>query len=114
MSRRRVSVPRTPPNLTFCHAHTDIHLRNILARLPRWLDQLSVEQFYEEYGKPETISVTRCDGKPIPANVPSAAVAPLNLGEGKRADEFSLSDDTQVLLSDFGEAFAPGSEFRAG
>ena len=114
MSRRRVSVPRTPPNLTSCYAHADIHLRNILARLPRRLDQLSVEQFYEEYGKPETISVTRRDGKLIPPNVPSAAVAPLNLAKGKRADEFSLNDDTQVLLSDFGEAFAPGSEFRAG
>ena len=73
-------------NLGFYHVHTDIRLRNMLARFPRRLDELSTEQFYEEYGNPETISVTRRDGKPIPADVLSAAAAPLNLGEGKRAD----------------------------
>ncbi|KAH6838345.1 kinase-like domain-containing protein [Chaetomium sp. MPI-CAGE-AT-0009] len=96
------------------YARGDIHLGNILTRLPRRLDKLSIKQFYEEYGEPETIQVTRRDGKPLRDNVPSIAVAPINLADGKRADEFSLGDDTQVLLGDFGEAYAPDSDLRPG
>lgn len=41
------------------------------------------------------------------------AVIPLNLANGKLAEEFSLAD-TRILLSDFGEAYAPESEHRLG
>ncbi|XHG07567.1 hypothetical protein AWENTII_010705 [Aspergillus wentii] len=76
-------------------------------------DDLSIEQLYEKYGKPETIPVTRCDGKPLPPNAPAKAVAPLFLG--KYAEKFTLPD-AQPLLSDFGEAFCPASpsEVRLG
>ncbi|KAK2762653.1 hypothetical protein FQN54_000826 [Arachnomyces sp. PD_36] len=93
------------------YAHGDIHLRNVLAKLPSNFDHLSVEQLYEEYGEPETVSVTQRDGNPPPPNAPTKAVIPLYLG--KPAGECVLSD-ARVLLSDFGEAFAPDSELRPG
>lgn len=89
----------------------DIHLRNVLVKLPSSFDHLSVDQLYEQYGEPETIPITRCDGKPLPPNIPSKAVLPLYLG--KKAEEFLLSD-ARVLLGDFGEAFAPDLEIRKG
>ncbi|KAF4230414.1 hypothetical protein CNMCM6457_005990 [Aspergillus fumigatiaffinis] len=64
----------------------------------------------EEYGEPETVTITERDGKPLPPNIPKKAVIPLYLG--KDAEEFSLSDAC-VLLGDFGEAFTP-EEFRCG
>ncbi|WEW55298.1 hypothetical protein PRK78_000727 [Emydomyces testavorans] len=92
------------------YIHGDIHLRNILAKLPSSFDGLSVEQFYEKYGKPETVLISRCDGGTLPPNIPAQAVLPLNLG--KAAWDFTLAD-AQVLLSDFGEAFA-STESRCG
>lgn len=74
-------------------------------------DKFSIEQIYKTYGKPESVSIKRCDGKPLPPNVPEKAVIPLYLG--KDAEEFSLAD-TQLLVSDFGEAFTPSSDVRLG
>ncbi|DAA74421.1 TPA_exp: Uncharacterized protein A8136_3388 [Trichophyton benhamiae CBS 112371] len=74
-------------------------------------DELSVAKFYTEYGEPETVSITRRDGALLPHNVPAQAVIPISLG--KDAEDFILSD-THVLLSDFGEAFSPGSQPRLG
>ncbi|KAB8263099.1 kinase domain-containing protein [Aspergillus pseudonomiae] len=91
------------------YVHGDIHLRNILVKLSSDVNHLSVDQLYEKYGEPETVSITRRDGKPLPPNVPSKAVVPLYLG--KNAEDFLVSD-TRILLSDFGEAFAPDLEIR--
>lgn len=82
-----------------------------IGQSPSTLDQLSVDQLREEYGDPETVAVTRCDGKSLPPGVPSKAVIPLCMG--KNAKEF-LPSDARVLLSDFGESFAPGLEARKG
>lgn len=82
-----------------------------MVKLPSSFDHLSVEQLYDQYGEPETVPITRCDGKPLPPNVPAKAVLPLYLG--KDAEEFSLSD-AHVLLGDFGEAFAPDLKVRNG
>ena len=79
--------------------------------LPSNFDHLPVEQLYEEYGQPETVSVTERDGKPLPRNVPAKAV--ISLSFGKDAEEFLLSD-AHALLSDFGEAFFPDLETRRG
>ncbi|PWY81554.1 kinase-like protein [Aspergillus sclerotioniger CBS 115572] len=95
----------------FMEVSDDIHLRNILVKLPSDFDHLSVDQLYEEYGKPETVTITQRDGKQLPPNIPPKTVLPLYLG--KYAEEFSLSD-TQVLPSNFGEAFAPDLEPRCG
>lgn len=91
--------------------YLDIHLGNVLVKLPSSFDDLSIKQLYEKYGEPETVPVTRCDGEPLPSNAPAKAVVPLFLG--KYAEEFSLSD-ARPLLSDFGEAFSPASEVRLG
>lgn len=89
----------------------DIHLSNILVKLPPSFDGLSIKQLYETYSEPETVPITRCDEKPLPHNAPTKAVLPLFLG--KYAEKFCLSD-AQPLLSDFGEAFSPASEVRLG
>ncbi|PQE21276.1 CMGC SRPK kinase protein [Rutstroemia sp. NJR-2017a WRK4] len=91
--------------------HGDIHLNNVLIKLPSNFDNLSIQQLYQEYGEPETVPVTRCDGEPLPPNVPAKAVVPLFLG--KYAENFSLLD-AQLLLGDFGETFSPASETHLG
>ncbi|CAJ2506665.1 Uu.00g078510.m01.CDS01 [Anthostomella pinea] len=88
--------------------HGDIHSGSILVKLDSTLDHLSVDQFREEYGKPEIVPIRRVDGQPLPPNVPSHAVMPLYLG--KKAQDFTLDDARGLVLSDFGEAFAPGTE----
>lgn len=93
------------------YVHGDIHLNNILFKLPSSFDELSISQFYEKFGEPETVPLIRCDGEPLPPNAPTKAVVPLFIG--KYADEFSLSD-AHPLLTDFGEAFSPASETRLG
>ncbi|EEP82768.1 predicted protein [Uncinocarpus reesii 1704] len=92
------------------YAHGDIHLQNILVKLPSGFDELSIEQLYEKYGRPEKVSITRRDREPLPPNVPPKAVLSLYLG--KIANKFNLAD-VQVLLGDFGEAFAPALSSRA-
>ncbi|KAK2792243.1 hypothetical protein FQN52_003720 [Onygenales sp. PD_12] len=95
------------------YVHGDIHLSNILICLPSSLDQLSIEQLYKKYGKPETVTITQCNKDPLPPNAPAKAVLPLYLG--KKAEEFTLSEvGSGVLLSDFGEAFEPALDLRQG
>ena len=90
---------------------TDIHLCNILVKLLSSFNHLSVKQFYEKYGEPETVPITLQDGKPLPSNVPPKAVIPLYLGMD--AEEFKLHD-AHVLLSNFGESYCPSSEICQG
>lgn len=89
----------------------DIHLNNVLLKLPSSFDSLSIQQLYDKYGKPETVPITQCSGEPLPPNIPTEAVIPLFLG--KSVDELTLPK-TRLFLSDFGEAFAPTSEVRLG
>ncbi|KAK2758834.1 hypothetical protein FQN54_003526 [Arachnomyces sp. PD_36] len=93
------------------YVHGDVHLRNILVKLPSSFNHLSIEQFYEKHGEPETTPITLRDGGPLPPNVPSKAVIPLYLGMD--ADDFKLHD-AHVLLSDFGESYSLASETRHG
>ncbi|KAK2772910.1 hypothetical protein FQN52_004811 [Onygenales sp. PD_12] len=93
------------------YVHGDIQLQNVLVKLPSSFDALSIDQLYEKYGKPATVDVRRKDGEPLPPNIPPKAVLPLYLG--KKAQEFTLAD-VRILLSDFGEAFAPDTDIRPG
>ncbi|KAL4920722.1 kinase-like domain-containing protein [Aspergillus aurantiobrunneus] len=72
------------------YVHGDIHLCNVLAKLPSAFDDLSIEQLYKKYGNPEVMPVTERNGKPLPPNVPPKAV--------------------HILPGDFAEAFSPESE----
>ncbi|RDA87543.1 hypothetical protein CP532_3935 [Ophiocordyceps camponoti-leonardi (nom. inval.)] len=88
--------------------HGDIHLRNTLVKLSSSFDQLSLDQLREELGDPEKEAISRVDGKPLTPNVPSHAVLSLELG--KKAEDFTPADAHDLLLSDFGEAFAPAAD----
>lgn len=90
----------------------DLHLRNVLVRLPSTFEELSVEEFREKFGEPELIPIARADEKPVTPNVPVRAVVLLYLG--KKAQEFTLDDAHGLILSDFGEAFSPATERRLG
>ncbi|KAL2842615.1 kinase domain protein [Aspergillus pseudodeflectus] len=79
------------------YAHGDIHLRNVLLKLPSTFDHLSVEEFYEEYGEPQSIPVTEQDGKPLAPNVPANAVIPIRLGEAFAPDlQTRLGKDSHI------------------
>ncbi|TPR10967.1 hypothetical protein CAN33_0046360 [Aspergillus niger] len=95
------------------YVHGDIHLRNILSTLPTNLDNLSIEEFYTEYGNPEIYPITLFDGSTsaLSPNVPPKAVSTLFLGI--HAGEFTLQD-TRILLCDFGETFSPSVNPRLG
>lgn len=84
----------------------------MLVKLPSTFDDLSVQEFREKFGEPDTVPITRVDGQPLTPNVPARAVAPLYLG--KKAQEFTLADAHGLILSDFGEAFSPTTEQRLG
>ncbi|KAL3475671.1 kinase-like domain-containing protein [Aspergillus californicus] len=73
------------------YVHDGIHLRNVLAKLPNAIQQR--------------------DGHPLPPNISEKAVVPLYLGID--AQDFT-SLDAHIILSDFGEAFAPDVEARRG
>ncbi|RCI08652.1 hypothetical protein L249_4798 [Ophiocordyceps polyrhachis-furcata BCC 54312] len=94
------------------YAHGDIYLPNVLLKAPSTLNQLSVEQFREKFGKPDIYPVKRLDGNPLPPGVPRTAVVPCYL-QKKHVKNFTLSD-ARILLSDFGEAFAPAAQSRRG
>ena len=103
------SSPLTYPALT---TSIDIHLRNALIKPPSTFDQLNVAQFRERFGRPETVTITRADGKPTGAHVPTYAVQPLFLG--KKAQDFTVEDAECLILSDYGESFTPGTEQKVG
>lgn len=80
--------------------------------LPSTLDELSISDFREKFGEPETVPVSRVDEKLLTSNAPTHAVVPLYLG--KKAQEFTLEDAHGLILGDFGEAFSPATEPRLG
>ncbi|PLB46176.1 kinase-like protein [Aspergillus steynii IBT 23096] len=89
--------------------HGDLHLGNILLRLPTDFDTLSVEELYAKYGPPTSEPIVRHDNQPLAPNVPKKAVLPVWLG--KLCEKFT-SPEVSILLSDFGEAFMPSMEDR--
>ncbi|TAQ89035.1 hypothetical protein B7494_g2639 [Chlorociboria aeruginascens] len=99
--------------VSFVHSrgfvHGDIHLRNVLVKLPSTFDDLSIDQFREKFGEPEMIPISRFDRKALPPNIPSQAVVPLYLG--KKAQEFTLADTRGLVLSDFAKR-APEALFE--
>jgi serine/threonine-protein kinase SRPK3 len=95
--------------MLICQPHLDLHLGNVLLRLPADFDQLPIEQLYGKYGAPASEPVVRLDGQPLEPGVPSNAAPPIWLG--KPSEEFSPSK-VKVLLTDFGEAYSPSTECR--
>ncbi|KAJ5138773.1 uncharacterized protein N7515_003621 [Penicillium bovifimosum] len=89
--------------------HGDLHTGNILLCLPANLGQLSIEELYEKYGSPASEPVIRFDGQPLDSSIPSTVIPPIWLG--KASEEFSLPE-SRILISDFGEAYRPSTEYR--
>lgn len=82
----------------------DLHLANILLRLPSALQDMTLEQLHARTGEPAKEQVVREDGTPLDAGVPSEVVVPVWLGLG--SDEISLADSA-IMIADFGEAYDP-------
>lgn len=90
-------------------AYEDLHLGNVLLRLPFNFSRLSDEQLYEKYGAPELEPVIRLDHEDLLPGVPSHAISPAWFGEPSEKVTFPESN---ILLSDFGESFSPSQELR--
>ncbi|KAB8261677.1 kinase domain-containing protein [Aspergillus pseudonomiae] len=94
--------------LQFIHSegivHGDLHLGNILLRLPLDMQDMTSEKLYASTGEPAKEQVIREDGAPLDPGVPSEAIVPVWLGLG--SDEISLVD-SEIMIADFGEAFDP-------
>ncbi|KAM7191530.1 Protein kinase-like domain containing protein [Rhypophila sp. PSN 637] len=91
--------------------HGDIHFGNILLQLPASLNNLTVQQLYEQFGAPDPqpVLVLKKAGEKIPTGVPSHAIPPIWLG--KSGDDLSL-DEAKIILTDFGVAFRPEEQSR--
>lgn len=89
--------------------HGDLHLGNILFKVPHNFDQITLEQLFEKYGAPELDPVVHLDGNPLPPGVPSHGIASVWLGEP--CEKITLAE-SRILLSDFGEAFSYPKELR--
>lgn len=89
----------------------DLHLGNLLLKMPTSLNDLSVEELYAKFGAPEPQPVIRLDGKPtsLEPGVPSHVIPSMWLGIA--GDEIPI-DEARLLLSDFGVAFRPSEEPR--
>jgi serine/threonine protein kinase len=90
----------------------DIHLGNALIGLNRSIDHLSTDAYCEKFSEPDTVPVTRADGLPLTANVPSVATRPRSIQ--KNAEDLTPDDARRLVLCDFGEAFNPSTTSRTG
>ncbi|KAK2823895.1 hypothetical protein FQN49_007514 [Arthroderma sp. PD_2] len=99
--------------LQFIHSqrivHGDLHLGNILLRLPPGMQRMTREQLYAKTGEPSTERVIRRDGASLDPGVPSEVYVPVWLGLG--SDEITLVD-SPILIADFGEAYDPQATKR--
>ncbi|RAL05778.1 kinase domain-containing protein [Aspergillus ibericus CBS 121593] len=84
--------------------HGDLHLANILLRLPSDMRDMTLEQLRAKTREPARIPVIREDSAPLDLGVPPEIIVPVWLGLG--SDEISLAD-SEIMIADFGEAFDP-------
>ena len=73
------------------------------------MDTLSEKQLYDKFGAPDPEQVSRVDGDPLPAGVPSHVYSPVWLG---CASEDIIPSEAKILLTDFGVSFRPAEESR--
>ncbi|KAL1883302.1 hypothetical protein Daus18300_000360 [Diaporthe australafricana] len=90
----------------------DLHLGNVLFKLPESSKILPPDKLYEEIGSPvlEPVEMLGNEaGQPLPAGVPTHIVVPAWFGV--KSEEVRLRE-ASVLVTDFGESFMPYSEQR--
>ncbi|KID88401.1 protein kinase domain protein, partial [Metarhizium majus ARSEF 297] len=90
--------------------HGDLHLGNVLFRLPQEFHLWSDEELLENCGEPEQEPVKTFDDKPIPSGVPTVATLPVWFPM-ERINKLPLSD-AQIVLADFGESYRPVQESK--
>ncbi|KAI6410375.1 hypothetical protein MCOR23_000537 [Pyricularia oryzae] len=93
------------------YAHGDLHLGNILLKLPESLDRMPINKLYEQYGEPNREPVVRLDDPTAPKDpgIPSYVVPPVWLGVS--SDDVT-PEIAKLLLTDFGVAFRPDEASR--
>lgn len=87
----------------------DIHVGNVLLRLPQRKLDVSPNQLYAQYGQPTYEPIGRLDNEPLAKCVPSHGTKPVWLG--KDSELITLSE-ASIFLSDSGEAFTPSTTER--
>ncbi|KID74804.1 SRSF protein kinase 1 [Metarhizium brunneum] len=90
--------------------HGDLHLGNVLLRLPQKFHLWSEEELLEHCGEPEQEPVQTFGDKPIPSGVPPVATLPVWFPM-ERIDKLPLSE-ADIVLADFGESYRPSQESK--
>ncbi|PYH37021.1 kinase-like protein [Aspergillus neoniger CBS 115656] len=105
----RAIAAQVTMGLAYMHSlgvgHGDLHARNILLLQPVDFEALSIEDIYEQFGKPFEVPITRIDKAPIQSCAPAHAIIPMNL--------IVPSDQVvncRVKITDFGSSFFFGKE----
>ncbi|EPE07866.1 protein kinase domain-containing protein [Ophiostoma piceae UAMH 11346] len=104
------------------YVHGDLALRNILKLYPLndgYIHHLTVDQFYEQYGQPDTEPVLRWDEQPLASgdggsrHVPDELVQSFFAYGNSIGQDLTLAD-MRIQLCDFGEAYKPRTTTRVG
>ncbi|KAL2753461.1 hypothetical protein ACRALDRAFT_1072061 [Sodiomyces alcalophilus JCM 7366] len=90
--------------------HGDLHLGNVLLRVPQAFRLWSDEELLERCGEPELEPVQTFDDKPIPPGVPTVATLPVWFPM-ERINKLPLSN-AYIVLADFGESYRPSQESK--
>ncbi|KAM3441001.1 hypothetical protein MY4824_001785 [Beauveria thailandica] len=90
--------------------HGDLHLGNVLLRLPQECHLWSDEELLEHCGEPELEKLQTFDDKPISPGVPHVVTMPIWFPM-ERVNKLPLSG-ARIVLTDFGEAHRPLQESK--
>ncbi|KAM0322697.1 hypothetical protein ACHAQA_009288 [Verticillium albo-atrum] len=100
--------------VTYLHrkgfVHGDLHLGNVLLRLPQESHLWSDEELLVRCGEPELEPVQTFGDKPILPGVPPVATLPVWFPM-ERINKLPLSE-AQIILADFGESYRPSLESK--
>ncbi|KAL8706564.1 MAG: hypothetical protein Q9201_000377 [Fulgogasparrea decipioides] len=86
--------------------HGDLHIANIMLKVPN-IDNLSIDDLYQQFGPPTKRVVEREDRAPLDATVPPYTVVPLNTA--RKCEDVN---EPNIIITDFGEAYVAGAESR--
>ncbi|KAK2612401.1 hypothetical protein QQS21_001665 [Conoideocrella luteorostrata] len=90
--------------------HGDLHLGNVLLKMPQGFHLWSDKELLMRCGEPELEPVQTFDNMPIPPGVPPVATLPVWFPM-ERINKLPLSD-ARIVVADFGETYRPSQEHR--
>src|SRR6185437_2817065 len=92
------------------HIFQDLQHGIILLRLQKSINNLTPDELYQQYSRPDGELIKRLDGKKlIGDNVPTHAIVPISLG---KPSEDATLEEAYIYLNDFGESFVPSLSSR--